>query len=526
MFISKCKLYFHSVRYMKPIQIFWKIWLKLSRTYLNHFVRKVKPIPHFRIPVLQEQINFLQNIHGYSIFNESVDLSKINWKLNKDDALFQYHLHYHDYLSNLDKESGLKITHDWIEKNPPSLSVAWDPYTISLRVVNWVKFISRFHINDSEIINSLFLQGIWLFYQREYHLLANHFFKNIVALLYLGFVFKNRCWSKWANKNLLKQISEQLTNESYHFEFSPTYHALFVKDLLDVYNLLINNEKKDSNLTQNISDKIEDGLFWLFYYSKNEKYFQINDVNYEGCPKPSYLRKYASKLGIKEEINISSSISQYYPKLESGDLRIMMYCAPISPYYNPAHSHADMLSILLWYNNEEILVDTGNYDYEESDDRRYARSTSAHNTIVIDGKNQCDLWKVFRVGRRGKLFDKDFREDYLQCSHDSYKKFNLLHTRRIEKTNKGFIIQDLLKGKGCHKFEMLFHFSPEVNIKVKGEEYFMINKNLMFKFSHGEISIIDTSYFPELFIKKEKQTVRIYGEFKNKITLKTKISEI
>ena len=516
----------NTLYYLRFRQILWKIWLEFSRRYLFHFVRKSKKISNYRIPTLTLSIAPKIDSSHYKIFNEPIDLNDIDWKVEDRTKLFQYHLHYFDYLLSLKKDTGLKMINDWIDKNPTKISTAWEPYPISLRTVNWIKFIVKYNLQESDIFNSLYNQGVWLYQQREYHLLTNHLFKNIVSLLYLGFLFKNNKWQNWAIKELNKQLSEQITDEGYHFEFSPTYHALFVKDLLDVYNLLINNKKKYSNLTQNLSDKIEDGLFWLYYYSRKEKYFQINDVNYEGCPKPSYLKEYASKLGIKEGINISSQISQYYPKLESGDLRIMMYCAPISPYYNPAHSHADMLSILLWYNNEEILVDTGNYDYEESAERMYARSTSAHNTIVIDGKNQCDLWKVFRVGRRGKLFDKNFGEDYLQCSHDSYKKFNLLHTRRIEKTSKGFIIQDLLKGKGYHKFEMFFHFSPEVDIKRKGEEFLIINKNLMFKFTQGERSIINTLYFTEMFMKKVKQTVRIYGEFKNKITLKTKISEI
>mgnify|MGYP001118904895 CR=1 FL=1 len=47
-----------------------------------------------------------------------------------------------------------------------------------------------------------------------------------------------------------------------------------------------------------------------------------------------------------------------------------------------------------------FLTDTGVYHYRESAERRYSRSTEAHNTIEIDGAEQSEVWKSFRVGRR------------------------------------------------------------------------------------------------------------------------------
>jgi uncharacterized heparinase superfamily protein len=509
---------------MQPIQIYWQFVLRINRFGIRLLPKGIQyKYSKLFIFTTNKNIFSKKNNHIF-IWGRKIDLLKVNWNHKNKPKLWIYHLHYFDFLGNFDRENGIKIIHKWIESNPQSLSSAgWEPYPISLRVVNWIKFIIKYSIYDKKIFDSLSLQGYWLFKQREYRLLTNHLFKNIVALLYLGFLFNKKKWGNWALKEFKKQLEEQVTDEGYHFEFSPTYHALFVKDLLDIYNLIKNNTKGFyDDLLKELSEKIQKGLHWLDYFSEDKKYLPINDVNYEGCPLPSQLKNYASSLGIQQDMSSNNKISKYYPILESGDLKIMLYCAPINPAYNPAHSHADMLSILLWDNHNPILIDTGNYDYEESDEREYARSTFAHNTIVIDNENQCGLWKVFRIGSRGKLFDKKVTKDFLQCSYSYYKKMGIIHKRTITKEDSGFLIQDFLFGKGYHNFEMFFHFAPELVLE-KNSNILTINHQVRFEFFSNEILITNTSYFPKMFIKEEKQTVCISGEFENKKTLITTI---
>lgn len=523
MVMKKVNCLFYTLKYLKPVQIYWKFVIKLNSLNLRLISRR-KKYKFVDLPILFFEKNvYNKKTNNILIFNKKFNLSKINWQEKEIPKLWNYHLHYFDFISHCDKETGLAIIHNWINSNPPGKSICWEPYPISLRIINWIKFLSRNSISDKNIFGCLFIQGMWLFKQREYHLLTNHLFKNVVALLYLGILFEIKKWKDWALKELKRQIEEQVTDEGYHFEFSPTYHALFVKDLLDIYNLIKNNTKGFYvDLLEELSEKIQKGLHWLDCFNEGEKYMPINDVNYEGCPKPLHLKKYASNLGIEEEITTDYKISQYYPKLESGDLKIMMYCAPINPDYNPAHSHADMLSILLWDNHNPILVDTGNYDYEESEERKYARSTFAHNTIVIDNENQCDLWKVFRIGRRGQPFNKKITENFLQCSHDCYNKLGVIHKRTINKKDNGFLIQDFLFGKGYHIFEMYFHFASEL-VKTKKKNTLIINNEIKFDFPCDEISIITTPYFPKMYVKENKQTIKICGEFEGNKTLITTI---
>ncbi|MBC8526123.1 MAG: alginate lyase family protein [Candidatus Cloacimonetes bacterium] len=518
-------LRFRTIRYLKPVQVFAKIWLKLNRIYLNCFVRKSKLPSGFRIPILGQLNQLQKKITRYTIFDDIINLSDIDWKMNDKTNLFQYHLHYHEFLLFLDKNTGIKVIRDWIAKNSPSNSVSWDPYTISIRVVNWIKFISHHNIHDSVILNSLYLQGIWLFHQREYNLLSNHFFKNIIALLYLGYIFRKNSWSKWASHNFKNQIREQLTENGYHFEFSPTYHAIFIKDLLDAYNLITNNEtltsKKFGIKLKNI---IEKSLFWLQYFSANEVYFPINDVNYQETPIPQELLSYAKSLNILS-FETKEKQSDYYPILTKGDLTIVLYCAPFNPSYNPSHSHADILSVLLWFKNKSIVIDTGCFTYDEGSERNYSRSTKAHNTIEIDGSDQCELWKAFRIGRRGLLFDKKITDDRIDCSYSFQEKIKVAHRRSVLKESDGFLIRDLLKGKGTHRYKMYFHLSPECKIELKKKDL-LIDHMIKISFPNEEIKLINSEYYPRIYQKHEKSTVEISGSFSDEKILETIIIKL
>ena len=54
-----------------------------------------------------------------------------------------------------------------------------------------------------------------------------------------------------------------------------------------------------------------------------------------------------------------------------------------------AHAHADALSVEVREGGQEILTDPGTYCYHgESDWRDYFRSTIAHNTLEVGGRDQ------------------------------------------------------------------------------------------------------------------------------------------
>ena len=64
-----------------------------------------------------------------------------------------------------------------------------------------------------------------------------------------------------------------------------------------------------------------------------------------------------------------------------------------------AHQHEDKLNVLLSAYGRNMLVEAGCYNYDNSDTRRYAVSTRGHNTVRIDGQDQC------RIGDKPRRWD-------------------------------------------------------------------------------------------------------------------------
>jgi hypothetical protein len=69
--------------------------------------------------------------------------------------------------------------------------------------------------------------------------------------------------------------------------------------------------------------------------------------------------------------------------------RAVMDTGPLGYLSIAAHGHADALSILLWIDEHEFLVDTGTFAYHCDEAwRLYFRGTRAHNTVALDGADQ------------------------------------------------------------------------------------------------------------------------------------------
>ncbi len=143
-----------------------------------------------------------------------------------------------------------------------------------------------------------------------------------------------------------------------------------------------------------------------------------------------------------------------------------------------AHAHADALSVEVRHDGVDILADPGTYCYHgEPQWRRYFRSTLAHNTIRVDGRDQSVsggpfLWTSHA---RARLLRKEVTSDGEQvwtASHDGYGKLPggpVRHERVVRlRPDRTVAITDLLDARGHHDIELLFHLGPEVTALLDG----------------------------------------------------------
>jgi hypothetical protein len=141
-----------------------------------------------------------------------------------------------------------------------------------------------------------------------------------------------------------------------------------------------------------------------------------------------------------------------------------------------AHAHADALSIEVRYGGVDVLADPGTYCYHgEPDWRSYFRSTTAHNTVELDGRCQSSeggpfLWR--RQANAREIYVRDIGDAVeWTAEHEGYLSLDpaARHRRcvRLDRASHTVDIVDEIIGS-CHDVRVLFHLGPDVDVELDG----------------------------------------------------------
>jgi len=457
--------------------------------------------------------------------------------------LWQYNLHYFEWLWALAYQDAKAVVSDWIEKHPPArASVGWEPYPTSVRLMNWCAvFWGKFRKNTEndklfmkKLWASICQQSEWLKRHLETHLLGNHYLENGAALAFVGSCINGKQPQKWLEKGcsiLKEQLAEQVLSDGMHFERSPMYH-LRVTYLLAMLTATGNKE-----LIQMVKEPLNRMLKAINCICHPDgKIALLNDSAFGIYNKPNELWAYCYKLlGLVPHMLPSSKgcfalqDSGYYGWQDDEGNYLICDFGKIGPDYIPGHSHADMFSFELSLKSHRVIVDSGVYDYEPGQMRDYCRSTKAHNTVDIDGQDQCEMWAAFRVARRGYPYDVKWLPDKngFQVSgwHDGYKRLKgkPVHHREFTWHNSGILtVKDRIIASCPKNIISRLHLHPDCSIVELEVDFVLINYpagKLMISFSGGSnLSVEDSFYCPEFGMKLENKALAYYA-FGNDINI-------
>jgi hypothetical protein len=137
------------------------------------------------------------------------------------------------------------------------------------------------------------------------------------------------------------------------------------------------------------------------------------------------------------------------------------------------HGHADALNFTLRAFGEEIFVDPGTYDYFSYPLwRRYFKSTRAHNTIEIDGKDQAVMRGSFMWNPQADASCLEWSPNdsggTVVAEHDGYRRLSdpVVHRRALTLNGRDrtLTIQDRLKCRKKHHVVMAFHLGERCRV--------------------------------------------------------------
>lgn len=488
--MKRLLLYARTLAHLRPTQILALILKRVlpspTRAAHTHALRLRPGVglspcpPHPHLPGRDHAFCFLNQ-------KKTFPDGRIDWASKNMPKLWRYNLHYFDYLFDAGRshDANVHLISDWIAQNPSGTGDAWEPYTLSLRIVNWIKFFLKSKaVIQGEWLQSLYWQALWLEKNIEYHILANHYLKNGVALFFAGIYFEGVDADRWTEKGLKilrEELREQFLADGGHFERSPMYHSICVIDYLDVLNLAHNSHVAlPAEETVRLKHKVTASLKFLYDVCLPDSEIPLfNDSAFGIAPSPTQIFDYARRVTGYEPppklmgLAIHEKPETGYYVCRDGEDMIMIDCGFIGPDYQSGHAHCDTLSYELAINGRRVIVDSGIYDYEPSAERAYARSTRAHNTVVVDGEDQSEMWGVFRVARRAKplraFFEKQLDGSVMfEGAHDGYTRLvgKPIHKRHMSYYDGqgSWVVTDMLEGKGTHRMESYIHIHPDFQV--------------------------------------------------------------
>lgn len=142
------------------------------------------------VPSIPNEITYLgdntfQFLNLQKSFGEQID-----WEFVEFGRLWGYNLNYFEFLNQkgMDVREGKKLIQDFIQHFPKA-RMGMEPYPLSLRSINWIRFLSCNGINDVDIDAVLYAQLNLLIHKLEYHLLGKPFVGKWFCIIVRGLLF-------------------------------------------------------------------------------------------------------------------------------------------------------------------------------------------------------------------------------------------------------------------------------------------------------------------------------------------------
>ncbi len=552
--MHKITLLFNTVKFLKPIQVYYRLY------YLAR--KRVRKLTGFQYPISvvskSKALTLKSSIASYTALNKDtftfLNLShtfdnEIDWNFSEYGKLWTYNLTYFDFLQQeeMSKEVGLELIYDFIDQSD-TVKDGLEPFPIALRGINWVKFLSRYHIKDQKIDDSLYAQYKILMDNLEYHLLGNHLLENGFSLLFGAYYFQDEKLYAKAKEILVTELDEQILDDGAHFELSPMYHQIMLYHLLDCINLTKHNQWMVDGewLMEFFKEKAHLMLAWLNVVTfKDGSIPLFNDSANGIAPTTEQLNNYASLLGI---IHPPSTIyhqltASGYRKITKLHYECIIDIGHIGPDYIPGHAHADTFNFELHINKQTshrspmpdqemplgctghsmkvpFIVDTGLSTYETNARRTIERSTSSHNTAEINETDQSEVWGGFRVADRAKVIEMKESNEKIVATHDGYsKKFGILHTREWVFKEDKIIIKDSLNKKT--KAVSRLHFHPDVTEEMIKTHIIITNAPSGNALGVHQLRITNYQYAPEFNTLVDAKVLEI--EFEKELEMEIRL---
>ncbi len=552
-----------SVAHLRPSMILWRIHRTIKGPtlrmlagagLLRGIARRCRMPVEWNAPPATGTRYHCEDIdiaaHRFTFLNSTVVFPEdpAGWQeiVAREPLLWQFHFCYHDWLPALLRNgdcsreevlAALDFAVVWSGVFPPDAPAAricaWHPYVLSIRIEAWIRLVGIARDRDVDgrdhriqaLASGVACMTRVLLRNLEFGTMANHLMRNIKALVMAGVFLRSAPGSRALRRGLAlldRELRDQVLADGCHFERSPMYHASVLNDVQDMLEMLTGSGRTaprglidaQQRMTGFLGEVLcPDGDIPHFNDSTSSFFITATEVLERGRMLARLHPGSADGRGGDDPHAVSGLLVHRH-----GALHLVFDAGDVGPDHQPGHAHCDTLSFELSVHGQRVITDTGVFHYRASPERTYSRSTAAHNTLMIDGREQSEVWGSFRVGRRARTLGGGIGHEgawtLLRGAHDGYARPRpgVIHERCIAVLEDSLVvIVDWIHGRGEHRITGHLHLHPRIVATLMdgrvecadGDDTWIIVPP-----EGSAIDVPDTEYYPGFGFMQRRKSIR------------------
>ncbi len=441
-----------------------------------------------------DNARWLVHSGSFTIGGDRLELHNADWHPEDAGANWIEHIHGFDWVRDLralggdqGRNSARYMIENWIHNHQNWDETAWRSDILGRRLGNWLAGYDFFGESADTKFQELFLDSV---VRQLRHLgrslpgLLNGLplLYAIKGLAYGGMTLEGReNYLEQALHLLDEQIDKQILSDGGHITRSPQALLETIRILIDIRSAL---RQAGYPAVEKIQHGLDRAVPALRFFRHGDGGFALFNNTQKSTA--DILKKTVMQAGSRAR-TLNSLPHSGYERISMGRSLLIADVGKPPSWPHDREAHIAPLSFEFSHGRERIFVNCGTHP-TDTNWQDALRSTPAHNTLIIDDRNMCDLHKDGSMGHRPKkiVVDRDDQRKtnkqdvvLIDACHDGYVPMNgITHRRRFYLANTGFDFRgedNLTCSVGLaasHDIALRFHLHPKVQVSLvqEGEE--------------------------------------------------------
>jgi len=389
----------------------------------------------------------------------------------------------------------------WIKENPVLQTVNWSSaLELGIRLISWSWILRlirgsasyrRLLGHDSPLWQSIYWHQRIIVQRRSRGSSANnHLIGEMVGLFVSASAMpafpESRTWRRQSLDVLCREIPAQTFSSGLNREQAFGYH-LFVLEfaLVMLSELQPSSEPRIAATTSAMlkaAEMLLDSAGHAPRYGDGDE-GQAVQLRPRVSNRVGWLQRLARSIGLEGQVAASHTPVSFpdagvYVLVSKAGSDEEVFCVADAGQHGflsiAAHGHADALSFTLSVAGKPVIVDCGTYCYYSNERwRNFFRGTRAHNTVLIDGRDQAESAGPFLWVAHPRTVVHEWlvhpQGATLSAEHDGYSRLlgKPIHRRTFSLDGSRLLITDLIMGSGEHDVEWRLHLAPDCSAMLE-----------------------------------------------------------